>query len=332
MSEPTCSTNGCSGVRDGGHRVCRDCLRKKNNLASRQYAERKRRRDGRAVRGTEVTVRCSRCSKSFSYVVFGKRRHLCDECRQSARAYRARVLGRTATCEECGKTFPAASRGSLPRFCGEHKRRCRVDQCGRVVHAKGYCAKHWALVKRTGSPSKRGRKPPAVCYCVAEGCGRRAVSRSLCNKHYMRWLQHGTLEPVFKCVDCNGDVRRSYRGQKKYCPECEPRGFAARWRERLLTEQHGRCAICGSCEPKTSWGWHLDHRYGCEHQGRRRTCRFCIRGVLCHKCNTIYVAVLDEDEAACRALAALKSKSVLCRAARYIVFHSEPRQLRLVAS
>lgn len=45
------------------------------------------------------------------------------------------------------------------------------------------------------------------------------------------------------------------------------------------------CAICGSMEPGGRGRFHVDHDHGCC-PGKSNSCGKCIRGVLCHKCNT----------------------------------------------
>lgn len=45
--------------------------------------------------------------------------------------------------------------------------------------------------------------------------------------------------------------------------------------EQLLSQQHGKCAICYCDEPSGAGQWHIDH---CHETGK-------IRGLLCHHCN-----------------------------------------------
>jgi hypothetical protein len=50
--------------------------------------------------------------------------------------------------------------------------------------------------------------------------------------------------------------------------------------DRMLTEQSGRCAICGTTDPGVK-GWNIDHDHNQEHKGKDS-----VRGLLCRPCNT----------------------------------------------
>lgn len=74
---------------------------------------------------------------------------------------------------------------------------------------------------------------------------------------------------------------RSQRLWQKY--EMTPRQFDA-----LLAMQGGRCAICGTDNPKSKHGvFHVDH---CHETGR-------IRGILCNPCNVAIGKLGDTPEA-----------------------------------
>lgn len=49
----------------------------------------------------------------------------------------------------------------------------------------------------------------------------------------------------------------------------------------MLAEQGGRCAVCGTTEPKLRWD--VDHDHAC--CPGQITCGRCIRGILCDTCN-----------------------------------------------
>lgn len=54
--------------------------------------------------------------------------------------------------------------------------------------------------------------------------------------------------------------------------------------ERLLAAQGGGCAICGTTVPGGHGGFHVDHDHSC--CPGKRACGGCVRGLLCHSCNT----------------------------------------------
>src|SRR5574343_960523 len=62
--------------------------------------------------------------------------------------------------------------------------------------------------------------------------------------------------------------------------------------DTLLTEQGG-CAACGSEETDGKY-WHVDHDHSCCRS--TPTCGKCLRGILCHGCNTALGNVGDSTE------------------------------------
>ena len=91
----------------------------------------------------------------------------------------------------------------------------------------------------------------------------------LCRKHkpdsafHRRWKGKDALQS--KCKDC--DKRTSL-------DRVHGKGATA-WKKRQLHKQGGRCAACGTTDPKHAYGWALDH---CHKTGTWRH-------VLCHNCN-----------------------------------------------
>lgn len=58
--------------------------------------------------------------------------------------------------------------------------------------------------------------------------------------------------------------------------------------DRILAEQNYGCAICESKDPGGRGRFHIDHNHSC--CSTEKTCGKCIRGLLCHQCNTkLYV-------------------------------------------
>ena len=53
---------------------------------------------------------------------------------------------------------------------------------------------------------------------------------------------------------------------------------------RMLEEQGGVCAICGTDKPGGRGKFHIDHDHSC--CPTEKTCGKCVRGLLCARCNT----------------------------------------------
>lgn len=90
------------------------------------------------------------------------------------------------------------------------------------------------------------------------------------------------------CLQCLAEYGRArYAAQKDRVTERwrETRyGVTpARWAE-MLNAQGGVCAICAADAPGGRGGWHIDHDHSCCPAGR--SCGACVRGLLCHNCNT----------------------------------------------
>ena len=54
---------------------------------------------------------------------------------------------------------------------------CKVDDCSKPHHGKGYCELHYNHYRATVAPN-----------CVAGSCDKPARARQLCHAHYSAWL------------------------------------------------------------------------------------------------------------------------------------------------
>lgn len=52
--------------------------------------------------------------------------------------------------------------------------------------------------------------------------------------------------------------------------------------DAMLQRQGGRCAVCGTTDPGSTF-WAVDHDHAC--CPSRKTCGKCVRGILCRSCN-----------------------------------------------
>ena len=98
------------------------------------------------------------------------------------------------------------------------------------------------------------------------------------------------------CKKCNTETE-DYRVKRRVCRSCEreaarantykyTRGITHEERDALLEEQGNKCAACGTSDPGSTKGWHVDH---CHKNGN-------IRGVLCATCNIALGQVNDSVE------------------------------------
>ena len=54
---------------------------------------------------------------------------------------------------------------------------CKISDCGKRHHGKGYCEMHYNQYRLTQAPS-----------CLAEDCSKPARARQMCHAHYSAWL------------------------------------------------------------------------------------------------------------------------------------------------
>jgi len=98
------------------------------------------------------------------------------------------------------------------------------------------------------------------------------------------------------CKKCN-EANKEFRPKRRICRDCERekaraksfkyvRGITYEERDAILEKQGGKCAACGTSEPGSVKGWHLDHRHS---DGL-------IRSVLCATCNIALGQVNDSIE------------------------------------
>lgn len=71
-------------------------------------------------------------------------------------------------------------------------------------------------------------------------------------------------------------------------------------KKRLLKRQGKRCVFYEWCGESTKTlsnnpsKWHLDHDHSCGRHHHKRMCQFCIRGVLCPRCNMQMLGALEK--------------------------------------
>lgn len=204
--------------------------------------------------------------------------------------------------------------------------RAPAEQCSQPVKYRGLCSGH-AEQRRVGNQLtslRAKRRDHTAATCRFDGCVKAAESLGLCYGHYEQQRRGQALRPLKPRRPTNSSARRDEHG-RKLCPTCTQwlsldrfsrvAGHAdnhhyecrdcTRWRrmlramnvsaeqyEQLLTGQNGVCAICR--EPNADGSpLVVDHDHKCCVK-RGTSCGRCVRGLLCHRCNTGIGSLRDD--------------------------------------
>ena len=77
--------------------------------------------------------------------------------------------------------------------------------------------------------------------------------------------------------------------------------------DALLAAQGGACGVCGTTKPGGKGAWNVDHDHTC--CAGNRSCGACVRGLLCHHCNTGLGMFRDSPDTLTSAIAYLSGVS-----------------------
>ncbi|KAI4219440.1 MAG: hypothetical protein L6R40_008724, partial [Gallowayella cf. fulva] len=201
-------------------------------------------------------------------------------------------------------------------------------QCDRPVKiaSAGLCAGCYLKHLMSAPFTRPAHLKPTTCVAVAAGggglCGDPVVARGRCDMHLSR-RKRGTPDDAPLTVSVRGQEAAAYAAEgKKWCATCKQAKCLAdfssgsngltqptcrdcrRWNqmlrtfritrdeyETLVANQGDACGFCGTDKPGGSGQWHIDHFHGCtECHAPEKGCQFCIRSLLCNRCNMRLVA------------------------------------------
>lgn len=150
--------------------------------------------------------------------------------------------------------------------------------------------------------------------CTVDGCECVPHARGLCSSHYNKILRLGELHLYSLNVKTTCAHGHKYTPENTYiipstgarlCRSCQKKhadsrsalsyrqanllhrfGLTLQQFDAILHLQDGKCANpkCNSTEPGGNSQWHVDHDRSC--CPGKRSCGKCVRGLLCHGCNT----------------------------------------------
>ena len=104
--------------------------------------------------------------------------------------------------------------------------------------------------------------------CSLEDCNNSHYAKTYCRMHYARVVRNGHTDRLI------GDGEKDIRDKQlrvKYVITLEE------YEERTADG----CELCGE---KSERAYHVDHDHSC--CNGQKTCGKCVRGIICHKCNT----------------------------------------------
>ena len=202
---------------------------------------------------------------------------------------------------------------------------CTSDGCSEKQYAKGLCKACYS-----NSRYHSGRK------CTYEGCAENLVAKGYCGTHYTRNHRgrdmdgrdsprlnkktRYTEDGLRICTMCrepqpDSNFSKTARdGLSSSCNRCQCLRAYKMTKEafvRLLSEQNGRCAGCGTDSPGGRFNqWHIDHDHACCPSGG--SCGKCVRKILCSGCNVVLGLVKDNPD-------------TLMKLADYLISHQKQR-------
>ena len=185
---------------------------------------------------------------------------------------------------------------------------CGHPGCDRTRGSALYCTTHWRRFNRGDDMDAPIRKYKSRPNCSV--CGEPSHSRGLCNYHY----NHRNRAP--------DNPVREYAREGCLVPDCTGKhadsGLCSKHAQRrrkynltvqdLLATYTSPCRICGA-PPVTDSSKRphgVDHDHSCC-PGTARSCGKCVRGVLCHGCNSGLGAFRDDIDRMKRAIRYVES-------------------------
>jgi len=89
---------------------------------------------------------------------------------------------------------------------------CKIKNCGRDVHCRSLCTKHYHEWRRSADFIRFTPKPRTIC--TVEGCANPDKAGGLCNTHYQRKRRVGLYVP---CLPGRTMHAYSYSGKCVHC-------------------------------------------------------------------------------------------------------------------
>ena len=226
-----------------------------------------------------LAKRCVACSEGA--IPVEKCCAVCNELKPARDFHRdhSRPDHLSATCEACLDE----------RGVRDGKKRCRG------------CLE-WKLLESFNSNGVGVPRQPFCRECKAKqrGGGRRLAADALIATGIKTCSTCGETKPLAEFASRSDRKRNPYISECRICRNKRDRrgtpqrhGITVDQWEKMLADQGGVCAICGTDDPAGRHGvWQIDHDHSC--CPGPYSCGKCVRGLLCGKCNPAIAMFLDE--------------------------------------
>lgn len=117
-------------------------------------------------------------------------------------------------------------------------------------------------------------------------------------RHAYQKTWYAKAENRQRVIDKSNDWQKARRPYRKTYHRDWRFGLAEGEWESLFEAQGRCCAICKRTDPGVARvDWTTDHDHSCCPKGQIKRCGNCVRGILCHFCNTAIGSLQDSPEA-----------------------------------
>ena len=189
---------------------------------------------------------------------------------------------------------------------------CEIKGCEQGVFARGWCSKHYTRWQRHGDPLVTTRRPPSTADATEKHCPRCSNIKPI-----DQFGKRPNGKPKGYCRECEAAYQRNHAASEG--GREQHRQARAKWNEgnhgyfleyrygitrddydRMLEEQGGGCAICGTSSPGGR-----DKVFAVDHCHDSNE----VRGILCPPCNR-GLGQFNDDPARLRAAAEYLERAV----------------------
>lgn len=180
-------------------------------------------------------------------------------------------------------------------------RKCSIQGCDTSESSRGLCARCYRRESRNGSLSDHPSRISTKRHSLSDVDEASATATcSVCGPTRIRVRKSRATHECMTVRNRNRNITPRNGGRAGWLR----RTYSITMEEydRLKAQQGDACAICLTTDSGAR-AWHVDHDHAC--CPGRKSCGECVRGLLCHRCNTGIGYLRDSTDSMERAIAYL---------------------------